>query len=221
MEATPPRSYDYTDYGYTNCPNSDCTASYYDQLSGGTGKLTDGVIPTFSYGHYPPTTLPPYGPSNPKVSTNPYVGWYGYTPTDPTSGFVKNPTVTFYLDHPAYLDSVSVLLDNPNIAEVKLPQEILVTENGVTRTISIDAGLPTAFPIGPQWFTINMPHVLGTTVEVQFDQYVLPATGHATSWVMVGEVAFNGSVGTPEPATWLLIAGGLLAAGLLRRKRVN
>lgn len=156
-------------------------------LSGGTGLLTDGTPPTLNWGD-------PGGYAQ-------WVGWYtGYTnETDPTITFNFASTVT--------VNSVTAWVDNTNgNGGVALPLSVCVNvSNCLTAP---DAGSPSS---GPTTYTFSGLNITGSSVTVQFNQ--------ANQWVMVGQVQFQGTGGAavPEPATWALMAGGLVFA-LLRRR---
>lgn len=62
-------------------------------LSGGTGKLTDGAIPTLNYDSYGRNT--------------PYMGWCGMCFPNET-----NPNITFNFANTVTINSVSVWADN-------------------------------------------------------------------------------------------------------------
>jgi hypothetical protein len=110
------------------------------------------------------------------------------------------------------VDAVTVWLDNPPLAlgGVKLPVKVLIGENNIFQTFTISTPIS-----GPAAYTFSGLDLVGNNVQVEFVQ------ANPTAWVMVGEVSFDGQTGVPEPGTWLLLSGGLVAVGLLRRKRRN
>lgn len=63
----------------------------------------------------------------------------------------------------------------------------------------------------------SVPDFLGITDTTPFDS-VLATTADSIG-LNLNDVSYGTMI--PEPATWLLIAGGLAAAALLRRRRVN
>src|SRR5664279_2045773 len=83
-------SFDYRDFTYVSC-NSVCDVTGA-ALSGGTGKLTDGVSPSLSWYQYGEST--------------PWVGW------DYTQLNGLNPTVRFFFGSTVTISSVTVWVDN-------------------------------------------------------------------------------------------------------------
>lgn len=107
--------YNYRDTSYSNCVGNSCNINGAP-LSGGTGKLTDGIVPVNSWNQYGP-----FG-----VDT-PYVGWVEY-----------NPAITFNFASTVHIDSVSLLLDNtPGRGDVRLPDYIAI--NGAQFQINPDS----------------------------------------------------------------------------------
>jgi hypothetical protein len=130
----------YWDSTYLPCTAGDCTAGGAP-LSGGTGKLTDGVSPLLSWNQDPAF----------------WVGWYtGYTNgTDPTVTFSFASTVT--------VDSVTVWVDNtPHSGSVGLPGSVSV--DGTNFPIT-----PDNVNDGPRGYTFPV-NITGNSVDVQFFQ---------------------------------------------------
>jgi hypothetical protein len=134
--------YDYTDFTYLPCPGNSCdTTNAY--LSGGTGKLTDGVSPSLSWDQYGLLT--------------PWVGW------DRNQGQL-NPTVTFNFGGPVTVNSVTVWLDNSiGNGSVFLPDGFSV--NGTYFAIAPDYINP-----APRGYTLSGLNISGSSVDVQFFQ---------------------------------------------------
>lgn len=134
-------SYNYRDFTYSNCPANNCDTSYVP-LSGGTGKLTDGVSPAaswYQYGWY-----------------TPWVGWQW--------GAVYNPTVTFHFANAVTIQSVTVWVDNTiGNGGVYLPTGFSV--NGNYYAIAPDNGDP-----NPRAYTLDGLNIIGDSVDVQFFQ---------------------------------------------------
>jgi hypothetical protein len=134
-------SYDYRDTTYSNCPGSDCDTTGAS-LSGGTGKLTDGVFPTLDW-----ITGPPEG----------WVGW------DSAELNGANPTVTFSFGGTETIDSVTVWFDNTlGVGGVGAPGSVSI--NGTNYS-----GIPQNTS-GPQAFTVSGLDITGSSVNVQFFQ---------------------------------------------------
>lgn len=106
----------YQDTSYVPCSGA-CTVNSAP-LSGGTGKLTDGVIPTLNWDQY-------------GVST-PFVGWY--------TGFTgqTDPTITFNFAQNVAIDSVSIWVDNNPAAGVGVASPSEVVIDGQTFLITPD-----------------------------------------------------------------------------------
>lgn len=104
-------SFNYRDFSYSNCVGNTCNASYAP-LSGGTGKLTDGIIPTLDWHQYGQQT--------------PYVGWSAY-----------DPVITFNFSGTTHIDSVSFVVDNtPGYGDVRLPDYVMI--NNTQHQINAD-----------------------------------------------------------------------------------
>jgi hypothetical protein len=133
--------YDYRDFTYLPCAGvCDVTGA---QLSGGTGKLTDGVLPADSWYQYGYLT--------------PWVAWYSSYPNE------TNPTVTFYFDSTVTVDSVTVWVDNSLLYDVSLPSAFSV--DGIVFPIAYDATNP-----APRAYTLSGLNITGDSVDVQFFQ---------------------------------------------------
>jgi MYXO-CTERM domain-containing protein len=138
-------SYDYRDFTYSPCNGvCDATSAW---LSGGTGKLTDGVSPPLSWYQYGWAT--------------PWVGWYtGYAnETDPTITFNFASTVT--------VNSVTVWVDNSlGYGGVGLPASVSVDGNSFLIPPDNTNGAPRGYT-----FPVS---ITGNSVDVQFFQGAEP-----------------------------------------------
>jgi len=184
-------TYIYQDTTYSNCPGSDCTSTGA-ALSGGTGKLTDGVLPSVDW----------------DSGVNP-TSWVGWSNAE-TNG--ANPTVTFNFASSVTVNSASIWFDNTlGYGGVDAPASVSI--DGVNYVVT-----PSNVS-GPQSFTVSGLNLTGSSINMQFFQ-------GADQWIMIGEVAFNGSstssTPTPEPSTFFMGCGLLvatLAMNYLRSKR--
>jgi hypothetical protein len=109
---------------YLPCPGADCTTSGA-ALSGGTGKLTDGVISGLNWDQQP------NGPST-------FVGWNQV-----------NPTITFFFSGLVFIDSVSLHVDDAlNRGLVYLPSSVTIAGH----FFSVP---PDNINGAPRWLTFN------------------------------------------------------------------
>jgi len=140
-------SFDYRDFTYLPCPGNNCDTTSAP-LSGGTGKLTDGVSPSQSWYQYGWWT--------------PWVGWYiGYANN-------TNPTVTFNFGGPVTVNSVTVWVDNTiGYGGVGLPSEFTVS--GIPYFIPADNVDP-----NPRAYTLSGLNITASSVNVQFFQGTQP-----------------------------------------------
>lgn len=134
-------TYDYRDTSYLPCPLNNCDTTGA-LLTGGTGKLTDGVIPTIDW-----------------TAGNPE-GWVGWD-NEETNG--SNPVVTFNFGALDTIHSISVWYDSTFSGAEASPGEILV--NGMPFFPP-----QTQSNTGPTLFTITGLNITGSSVNVQFDQ---------------------------------------------------
>ena len=135
-------SYDYRDFTYVPC-NGVCDVTGA-ALSGGTGKLTDGVSPALSWYQYGELT--------------PWVGW----DYNQTNGL--NPTVTFNFAGSVTINSVSVWVDNTiGYGGVYLPSGVSI--DGTFFPIAPDNTNP-----NPRGYTFSGLNITGNSVDVQFFQ---------------------------------------------------
>src|SRR5258708_7086821 len=98
-------AFNYRDFTYLPCPANNCNTNNFI-LSGGTGKLTDGVSPTTSW--------------NAEGNNTQWVGW---------ATFINGgaPPITFFFANTITIDSVTVWVDNTiGAGGVYLPASVSV-----------------------------------------------------------------------------------------------
>jgi len=140
-------AYNYQDFSYTPCPGGDCIITGAP-LSGGVGKLTDGVSPTGNWYAYGDAT--------------PWVGWYSGYPGG------ADPTVTFNFAGSQNIDSVTVWVDNSlGAGGVSLPDSVVI--DGVSHSIAPDYG-----DGAPRGYTFSGLGLSGSSVDIQFNQGATP-----------------------------------------------
>jgi hypothetical protein len=181
-------SYNYRDFTYSPCGGVCDTPQA--PLSGGTGKLTDGVSPAVDWINE--------GPINGITS---WVGW-------DSSQRQPNPVVNFDFAQAVTIDSVTFWLSNTHNGEVALPASISV--GGFNHIVA-----PDDLNTDPRAVTFSGLNLTGPSIDVQFFQN---SSYLNSNWVMVGEVSFDGAVAVPEPMTLALLGLGLAGLGFSRRK---
>ena len=134
-------SFNYRDFTYSNCAGVCDTTNA--ALSGGTGKLTDGISPTDSWYQQGESTQ--------------WVGW------DISQG-QADPTVTFNFAGVQTINSVTIWVDNTiNAGGVYLPSS--VTIGGTNFAIAPDNTNP-----APRAYTFSNLGISAASVNVQFFQ---------------------------------------------------
>ncbi len=132
-------SYNYWDATYSNCVAGNCTTDGLSgsYLSGGLGKLTDGVI----------ATQPWYNVSD-NSGTGQYVGWL-YT----------NPTIVFNFAGSVSVGEIKLYVDNSHVGGVTAPNSVVI--DGTTY---LNPAWTFASP--PQIIDITGLHLTGSSVTV-------------------------------------------------------
>jgi hypothetical protein len=127
----------YRDTTYLPCPGNNCNTNLAF-LSGGTGMLTDGVLPATSWN----------GTGNPGGTPVPYVGWAN-----------QNPLITFSFAGSPTISQVGLYVDNtPGTGDVRLPDSVNI--GGTSYDIAAD---PT---FGPRWLFFDIPTASYNTLTV-------------------------------------------------------
>jgi hypothetical protein len=129
----------YWDATYSNCVANDCTTDGLSgsYLSGGLGKLTDGIV----------ATQPWYDVSD-AAGTGQYVGWLS-----------SNPMINFNFAGGEVVNEVKLFVDNSHVGGVAAPVSIVI--NGITYF-----NPPSATPSTPEVIDITGLHLTGASVSV-------------------------------------------------------
>lgn len=179
-------TFDYRDSAYVPCSGICDTSGAF--LSGGTGKLTDGISPSLSWYQYGEVT--------------PWVGWWEGSPNG------LNPTVTFYFPITENINSVSLRLDNtPGYGDVRLPASVSI--QGTSYAITPDDAW------GPRDITFSGLSITANSVAIQ----LFEVAGPGNTFIMLGEVSFQGVAAVPEPETYAMLLAGLGLLGFFARRR--
>lgn len=177
----------YQDTAYLPCPASSCITSNA-ALSGGVGRLTDGVTSPVSWDNS----------GNAVHTPVPWVGW------------TLNPTITFTFAGTPTITQVGLYLDNtPGIGDVRLPASITIASN--VYAVAPDPNF------GPRWVYFAIPAFTGNTlaVTVTMTPNTWEMLGEVS---FDGRTADAGAVPEPATVGLGLLGLGLLAgAGCARR----
>jgi hypothetical protein len=158
----------YWDATYSNCAANDCTTDGLSGsiLSGGLGKLTDGVI----------ATQPWYDVSD-AAGTGQYVGWLSL-----------NPTIDFNFSGTEVVKEIKLFVDNSHVGGVAAPVSIVIDGTTYLNPSS-------ATPSAPEIIDITGLDLTGTSVTVTLNnpnswvfmseaQFITGAP-EASTWVMM------------------------------------
>ncbi|MCI0494160.1 PEP-CTERM sorting domain-containing protein [candidate division KSB1 bacterium] len=164
--------------------------SYWDENYNGFGNKTLGLAPLWgglgdlsdgiiATQNWNIVEAPP--------GNGPYVGWNNY-----------NPLITFFFSTMVTINQLTIYVDDANgYGGVMVPAGANISMGGANLNFSITDPF-TSHPIAVTFSGLNLTgNSLGLTLN------------RRASWIMLSEVAFEGSV-IPEPSTFLMLGAGLL-----------
>ena len=211
-------TYNYRDASYRGSSPAANSTTDGAPLTGGTGVLTDGMIPTVDY------TLAP----------SQYVGWK-----------YQDPTLNFHLQPGSQVSQISLFFANPvqvNGSQagglVGVPGQVQLSIDGVTQSL---APTLSAYSAVVDEITFNFASPISysalTDFQLTLDRGPLLADGEAYAlmypgdtafndnavepnkepWIMLSEVQFTAAV--PEPSTWMMMIVGFAGLGFAAYRR--
>ena len=161
-------SYNYWDTPYSGTASAGATnidGQFGNNLSGGTGKLTDGVIATQSW----------YAVSN-GAGTGPYVGWL--TP--------NTVSITFHFASAVDIDELKLFVDNSNVGGVSAPNSVTIDGATFANTLYQTPSDPTVLDftglgLHGDSVTVSMNYANGWIFlsEAQFFSAAVPEASNA------------------------------------------
>jgi PEP-CTERM motif len=211
-------TYNYHDGAYHGTSPAANSTTDGAQLTGGTGILTNGIIPTVDY------TLAP----------NQYVGWK-----------YQDPVLNFYLQPGSQVSQISLFFANPvqqvnsqSGGLVGVPGQVLLSIGNATQTVTSTFS---AYSPVVEEVTFNFASPIsytGTTdFQLTLDRGPLLDDGidyhtrfagdsefnqkayvpNLEPWIMLSQVEFTTAV--PEPSTWLMMIVGFAGLGFAAYRR--
>jgi len=187
-------------------------ATTYDMINGTTGSFDyrDFIYSPDPNGNANNSSLPltgglgkltngdiPAGHWDSYGQPTPYVGWDGST-----------PAITFHFAGPVNINQVGIYVDNtPGYGDVRYPASVAIQMGAVTDNISVSSD--PNYSTG--WFYFPTTGLSGNALTLT----LYPDQG---TWIMLGEVSFDGTP-VPLPPGLLLVGSGLVGLVGWRRFR--
>ena len=215
-------------------------------LSGGTGKLTDGVKASDNYSLVSGSDGTISNGFTTAVS--PYYGSLNGTPSQYVGWKYQDPTILFHLASGQAVTSISLYVAaSGSLGLVGAPANITISLNGALLdpslyTMTSAAYLPASNPYAgsTDLITLTLKNPVASAVSFGLQlfrgpllqdgydyetQYYDPYSGFHDSafvpklepWIMVSEVEFNAAV--PEPSTWIMMIAGFAGLGFMAYRR--
>jgi hypothetical protein len=215
-------------------------------LSGGTGKLTDGVKASDNYSLV--------SGSNGTISNgitiadSPYYGSLNGAPSQYVGWKYQDPTILFHLAGGQAVTSILLYVAASGSGGlVGAPANITISLNGALLdpslyTMTSAAYLPASNPYAgstdlitltlknpvPSAFSIGLQLFRGKLLQDGYDyenSYYDPYSGFHNSayladkepWIMISEAEFTAAV--PEPSTWIMMIAGFAGLGFMAYRR--
>ena len=213
-------TYNYLDGAYKGTSPAINSTTEGAPLTGGTGILTDGIIPTVDY----------------TQASSQYVGWK-YT----------DPTLNFYLQPGSQVSQVSLYFANPTqVANslagglVGVPGQVTLTVGGTTLAATFSSyALSSLVEVATFYFANPLSYTDLTDFAFTLDRGPLLDDGlyyhslypgdhdpvfnenafvpNMEPWIMLSEVQFTAAV--PEPSTWVMMIIGFAGLGFVACRR--
>ena len=177
-------------------------------LSGGSGKLTDGIIATESW-----AWTDDAGVFHTSKNLDRYVGW--------TWG---DPTITFHFENIVHIDTIAFYVDNPANDKFGAPQGGVAAPesfsiNGATKFSGVDNKVAGSGPLAISFTNLGLD-VSELILKINRDLTRDSKNNEIRFWAFMSEVTFDDGVPAPvpEPSTMILFGAGMAGLALLRKR---
>ncbi len=178
------------------------------QLTGVSGKLTDGLIATESW-----AWTDADGTFHTSGTLDRYVGW--------TWG---DPTIVFHFTNQVNIDNITFYVDSPSNDKLNNPQGGVAAPTGFEiGGEHFDSGydtskknVPGTGPVEINIDNLGLTMIQDLTVQIDRDTF-----GGTRFWLFCSEITFDDGQPSPvpEPSTIILFGAGIAGFALLRNRR--